>query len=608
MTILERPYDYNWSKNDIRYVLQPEEDTTSVQLRIKYANSTGNSFSELITLSDLAADTNGRIYVYIQAYLNSLLSYTVPQATQFILRAPDECNKFYIEYREITDDEDDPEWVTSESDHICYVLKGGVETLKASGNNFFVNYFAVSKPFLTWLPSNRFVYADQYAFLTFLNTGATAVGYKLKFTFTDVAGNTYHKTIVFAEEDRLFHLNVSPANDDFPVFTDPLYCYDVKVTTHGNVDLTETYRFYVEYRPVYEYWDLFWHNSLGGFDGSRVVGETTITIEKNYTENGAGKDVDAGADKVRRAGLLHTAIIKRNSFKGDIGFQKNTAENEALQEILLSSSIYQLLVDLWLPVLNVQKTQDLRTSKSKMFSFPIQWQLASEEEVYTPKIRSFGIGTNIYTPYCSPVGIGDYPGIDDLIIGEPFSISIPLTGEGPFAIVSTDDMPDGLSASIVGDALVISGTPTAEGTDLQITVVISNCEDDHEVTFSDTINVTHTATHWREATGTGGDANSYFEDVQIQGTPDETVTIEVTTLTNDFGATITFDGDAVTVLGQTFTKTLTSLGLSDTFHLTIDAGAYPGHSYGIVCKFTITAATGLNLGTPLDHQISKVIA
>jgi hypothetical protein len=395
MTITERPYQFNWSKNDIRYVfnLTPGPLNQTAQVLILYDEAFGTSFTELITLIDLIPDADGNVYLYIQGYLNSILDYNVPDLTDTILVASSQAKKFTIHYREVSDDDPDAAWIETEEGTETVVLKGGIEKTKHSGNNFFVNYMDISIPYITWLPTKRFVYIDQPLFISFLNTGGSSIGYKLVYVFQDVAGNIYGHIDTFTEDGRVFHINVAANNPAFPTFTDPLYYMDVTVLTSDNSALTTSFRFYIEYRPVYEYWDIGYHNSLGGFDTTRIIGETTITVEKNYNETGSGKDISAWNSFMRPGNVLHGAITKRSNFKGDIGFQKTKEENEVLQEVLMTPSIWQRNSDYWIRVLNMQKGQDMRTTKTTMFSFPVQWQIASEEEVFTPMNKNFGFGT-----------------------------------------------------------------------------------------------------------------------------------------------------------------------------------------------------------------------
>jgi hypothetical protein len=396
MVVIERPYSYNWSKNDIRYVFNLNAGdiaNQSAQIKILYADAFGSTYTELITLTDLLPDASRNVYVYIQGYLNSILGYDVPLMADTFTNAASQAKKFYVHYREISDAHPNPDWIETEIDNECTVIKGGIEKMKHSRNNFFINYFDVQKPFATWLPANRFVYAGQPVFLSFLNTQGGSIDFTMHFSFTDVLANAYTLSRSFSDNAILWHLNVSPGQSDFPAFTANLYYYEVWITNSAGDELTTRYRIYIEYRPCYEYWDMGYHNSLGGFDTTRVMGETTITIDKNYEEQGAGKDLSDWNSYMRGGNLRHGVLFKRNNYKGDVGYQKNAEENEALQELLITESAWQSNSDYWMRVLNVQKGQDLRTSKSRIFSFPIQWQLAVEDEVFTPMNKNFGIGT-----------------------------------------------------------------------------------------------------------------------------------------------------------------------------------------------------------------------
>ena len=58
MTITERPYQFNWSKNDIRYVFNLTSGplNQTAQVKILYDEAFGSSFTELITLIDFIPD------------------------------------------------------------------------------------------------------------------------------------------------------------------------------------------------------------------------------------------------------------------------------------------------------------------------------------------------------------------------------------------------------------------------------------------------------------------------------------------------------------------------------------------------------------------------
>ena len=71
--------------------------------------------------------------------------------------------------------------------------------------------------------------------------------------------------------------------------------------------------------------------------------------------------------------------------------------------------------------------------------------------------------------------------------GVAYSDVITLRGGGTKSIVS-DNLPAGLTASILGDELTISGTPKVSGAGLDMIVTIGNCDTDDYV-YQDTIDI-----------------------------------------------------------------------------------------------------------------------
>lgn len=91
-------------------------------------------------------------------------------------------------------------------------------------------------------------------------------------------------------------------------------------------------------------------------------------------------------------------------------------------------------------------------------------------------------------PTCIAVGWNSPANMPDGQVDEPYSFNIGLSGDAPFTILYIVSMPAGLSAAIVGSNLVISGTPTADGTGLPVELAVGNCTSD-QVTISDTIDI-----------------------------------------------------------------------------------------------------------------------
>src|SRR5690242_14157971 len=106
MSLIERPYNYVYSKNEIRYVFSLSDLDRAgllLQVRIKYAKMDDATFAELYTFEGLKPNEDGSVYIYIQAYINSVLKYVMPGISASATDASDQACRFYIEYREITD-------------------------------------------------------------------------------------------------------------------------------------------------------------------------------------------------------------------------------------------------------------------------------------------------------------------------------------------------------------------------------------------------------------------------------------------------------------------------------------------------------------------------
>ncbi|NNV57362.1 hypothetical protein [Limnovirga soli] len=396
MTLDERPYSYCYSKNEIRYVFTLADLSRVdllLQVKIMYAEMGSSSFTELITLP-LIPNADGKIYFYLQSYLNSLVNAVSPIPATTITNANDSCRQFYIEYREVDADNLDREFVTTESDHVCVVIKGGIEYHKSSRNNIFINYIESDKPFLTWQPTNRFIYANELVYLSFLNFDEA--GFIVKIDMVGVSGAATSYSLNYNEETGfLYHLFLQPYDLELEsLLGEPIYYFNVTITdVAGTTDKVNAYRFYIEYRPVYDSYDLVYTNSLGGADGVRVMGETNINYEKSSDAVNTGIDVNEWNSNRRKAKNSTTNILLQRNYKGDIGLIRTKEQQEAFMDILASKNINMVIDTRMIPVNSIQKGQQLGNRLDDLFSFPLEWQLAEQNEVFTPSYKTFGLGS-----------------------------------------------------------------------------------------------------------------------------------------------------------------------------------------------------------------------
>jgi hypothetical protein len=398
-SITERPEQYCHSKNEIRYQflstdLTPLRQYIEVEL---WAKNVGDADFAKIKTFNLKPNPDGITYVYLEGYIDSLLKWVLPVVNTTFTAANKQVAQFYIRYREVSATTPSPSWISSEDAHIRTALKGGIEKQKWSRNNFFL-WQQNAKAFFTWEPKDRYIFQNQLAFIScFIRTTGT---YKLRVSIKKIgvtdpvvvdtncaftAGVFYHLNIGYTQ------LGIGAAAGG-----DPVHYYEVSIINPSNTIEFAAIRMNVEQRPLYEYYDMIFHNSLGGVSTQRVRGELTIGFEKEVQDMD-GSLSNQNFDATVKAAENITQSIKKDTYKGDLGFFATKAHQDSCQDLLLSSSIYQWMDSRMVPVINLQKNVAFRKTTDKIFSLPIEWQLAFNNAVYTPSKVQLGIGTNTET-------------------------------------------------------------------------------------------------------------------------------------------------------------------------------------------------------------------
>lgn len=403
-TVIERPATLSFTKNEVRYVFESTDITPvgfylQVELYVKEMKP-GSVFVPIKTFN-LKPNSDGKTYLYISDRLDTKTAYALPSTDSLTTNANQQAIQFYILFREITALTPNPEFIETESEKVRTALKGGIEKQKFSRNNYF-NYQAANKLFFTWQPQNRFIFFNEFSFLSLYITGPDR---KLKTTIKKMNGDILNDVQAIDFSDGIFwHLNISPSVLNISTLADgaDIMYYEVSILDAADVVLYNPYRLYLEYRPQYTVYDLGFHNSLGGFDTVRVTGDTTWSVERDITEAEGALTLDGWASTKKLAEVSHSYINKRDTYKGDIGFirtadGKMKAPQEVMIEILISTSIWQFLDSRWVQIISVQRGVELRKSSDKKFSFPIEWVLPFFNSVFTPKNVNLGLGTETET-------------------------------------------------------------------------------------------------------------------------------------------------------------------------------------------------------------------
>lgn len=450
MQLTERPYSYNFSKNEIRYVFRVADATApglQVQVQLMYRATSGSAFTALIVLP-LRPTADNKVHVYIQGYLNSLLDWVLPGISDTITNGSKQACHYYLQFREITDAIPNPDWIDDELANYRIVLKGGIESHKSSRNNFFVNHFDTALSFLTWLPADRFMYYDEKVFLSFLNR--TGVGFILKFNVhaTDGTAGAFSTTYA-GDNDLIYHVSINPTTLDLSSYVGgkDVYWFSMWVVADDGDDtpITNSYKFYIEYRPRYVSYPLAYHNSIGGMDSACVIGDTDISNDRSYDEAEEGLNLNEWTSEKKSHGTRQPNILLQRNYKGDVGFIRTKALQEAYNELLASKSIYMRFNTIWVPVNIITKALRLGTRKDDIFSFPLEWQLTEKEEVFTPEDIDFGAGTNTEAIYNYPLNFRitntqpDTPTADHTTVTMVWDPADPLPVSYVLKVVNTTD-------------------------------------------------------------------------------------------------------------------------------------------------------------------------
>ena len=613
MLLIERPYNYNYSKNPIRYVFQLTDLTRAglyLQVKLLYAEIGSTTFNEVYTF-ELKPDSNGNVFFYIQNYLDSLVNYVLPNVGTMFTNADDQAKQFYIEYRELTDDNYDPVWNTDENAAVRIVIKGGVEKNKFDRNNIFSNYLQSQKVFLTWQPPKHFVFFNDDIYLTYFSQHA-GDDLLLKIVCTDVNGSVDTYLAGFTSS-VLHHFNISPSLLLYTAFTAKKnYYFEISIlSADQSVTYVNPYRFYMEYRPTYKkMYELIYFNSLGGVDSVTISGETAVTANRDYDDTEGGIQLD-WTSPVNSHEDSYTNIKLQRQYKGDIGFLRNRTkkQQEAFIELFASTKIYQLLDSRWIPVIGLQKSADLGTNNDTKQSFPIEWSLSESNEVFTPEDIKFGPGAP--STVCYPITLSSTI-LPAATVGIQYSESLNIvSGSLPVVNIASANKPSWMTIAFnAGENTIdFSGMPNAAFSG-SFNVSITNCTVTNftiliDVNPADDGGGGDTGTHFGSTAFVSGDELNDNETTSITGQPGELIVVTVDNYVNGNSGSLTFNGTLVTAIGQTFNLTLDGSGSSGNIPAAIAGNSSGPMPSVILGAFKITSASGGSVGTTDTFTISK---
>jgi hypothetical protein len=426
--LLERPYKYAFSRNPIRYsfnITNPASPGSALEVEL-YCFGINETIADAVKVSAipwLTPNPNGTVDFYCEDFLDAFLEWELPAiptnlgpfaATDPVIAVTKQIKQYYIRYRQITKANPNPDWATEE-DNPRIVLKGGIAKEKFDRNNFFINYLPAQKPFLTWLPDDHLVGANEQRYLTYFHHSNTTPDLLLKARVVYLDGTESTRAVAFPtlSESRLFHL---PAGLQqlrlYDIEPDKsIWYYDVTVEDAGAVKYANVYRLYADYTNYYNVFSFIYHNSISGIDTMRVRGEVEedVVITSTEIQQATGGEFSGQLLPTEFASINAS---KHEEFKGGCRLSKHESHAERPAGYTVKRWRLQGLGGRWLRVMNLQRTQPMGSNRRYGVELPLQWRYTFENTQYTPFDNFFGVGNNEEPPgliygFCTRPGTMD---------------------------------------------------------------------------------------------------------------------------------------------------------------------------------------------------------
>lgn len=439
ITVKKRPFDYCFTGNPVFYQLYSDLAAAStdvhveVVVRYKYIKDPDSDYRSLpaIPYSPDAGIVNIDIKDIIEGVLENALP-AFPGDETTIHEALSQTAVFYVIFREITPQNSNPSYDTSEAEYIRIGIKGGLSTGKYRGNNFFTNYSLGLAPFLTWQLSGRLAAAGERMYLGYFNT-ITSGSVKVKLTATYTDGSTEFVLKDMPVQKGLVYFIPSGFEQWGLISDKKLWFWTVQVLDYADpnypVQLSQLFKYVADNRNNYNDVTIHYRNSFSCIDSVRIRGVITRSIDYETTE----QEITLAPDYFSGHFIApQKAIASRRenmTWKGDVGYlQKN--EQDRLRDFGLTKEAWWEIDKKWWPVVvTTPNINNFTSTDDKKWSLPVEFKLAwSGEEYYTPD--NVDLGDGIFTDNTCQAYISDV--VQDIdLSGSEAAILVSFTENDP---------------------------------------------------------------------------------------------------------------------------------------------------------------------------------
>lgn len=407
ISIYKRPFEYSWAGNPVVYQLYSsvgyyEPSTTKIEVKLFYRWV--NDVDWVAVATTLTYYTiKGIANINLAPLLDSVMQYEMPgfdaneRKSWF---AKKQSCQFYIQYREITEADANPDWTSAE---YRYALKGGVDFMRWRGNNFFAEYMdADLQPQLTWMPRERMAAYNERMYILYMHKKdvlANRLSVKMTCYFSDgtssAEGEMLH--LLAYPPGALFFIPTGAAQWQIDEFAngEPWYKWSIQVVDFDTDDpVSEIFTFLKDNRQDYNQVNLQYRNSLGGIDSIMARGVIETGVEAPFEMAEKVTEHDYYNSHAIMAQRIITNPGENAVYKGDVGWVPKDHQ-ERLRDMHVRRELYIYFDGKWWPLLDVTENYKLRSSEDQLFSMPVVWKNAAPPQpYYTPSDVDLGNSTS----------------------------------------------------------------------------------------------------------------------------------------------------------------------------------------------------------------------
>lgn len=286
------------------------------------------------------ADVDGRTVFDVSTLLDAYVQPDWPDHGQASVQRADQCFKrFYLQHSEQWDGSPAPSYAVRETHYLVY---GGLNFDEYATQSYFTFLRPTVRPFLTWEPVQKEVFADQPEFLYYHHDSLTDKTFSAVVTFTDRAGATtqavlYAATGVYCFEVWRLGVGLRQLRAALgPAVPADVVAWSVTVVSSATgSDLSET-RYYQlsEELPAQRRYFLY-ANSIAGINTLACVGKAKreVTFSNTVVQRSLQPTYDPAQGEAFATNVAGVPTLTANTGYLD------EAQMAALQDFMLSEEI-----------------------------------------------------------------------------------------------------------------------------------------------------------------------------------------------------------------------------------------------------------------------------